>query len=125
MSDFSLPTIGSRAKPALSAKAAESGTLLFWAHNLAVEFVRVLPRGRALVRCGEGLVQYMHTTRKADLRMTAGQRQKVADGLLKFLEYREEAGVLWKPKAHLATHLIADCGSSATPGAQAHGLTRA
>lgn len=115
MADFTLSTIGTRDRPALAAKAAESGTLLMWAHSLATEYQRALPSGRALVECGKGLVEYMQVTRQSDLRMSAADRQRVADGIVRFLHFRESAGVAWKPKAHLSSHMIADAKTFGNP----------
>lgn len=109
LADFGLATIGSKDKPALAAKAAESGTLVAWARSLVAQYRHQLPRGPALAHCGDALVEYMEATRAASLRMSARQRQATADALCKFLHFREEAGIAWKPKAHLASHMIADC----------------
>jgi hypothetical protein len=115
MADLSLTMLGTRDRKALHAKAAESGTLLYFAFDFAVRHSAVLACGSALVDCGRGLVQYMEVTRSSPLRMSASARQGLAESIVRYLVYRDDAGVEWKPKAHLSSHVVHDGGHFGNP----------
>ena len=108
LADLDLRMLGSRDRPTLSAKAAESGTMVFFATWLAKTHVASLPLGAPLVAAGEALSRYMDLTRSAPLKLATATRQQIADALLRFLTLREDAGIAFKPKAHLAAHIIHD-----------------
>ena len=116
LGDFSLKTMGSHDKPALvGVKAAESGTLLRFAVSLAEEYRHRLARGGALVAAGRGLVKYLDATRQAPLRLPAAKRQALTDGLVECMANRVSAGVPFKPKLHLCTHIPKDAKSFGDP----------
>jgi hypothetical protein len=115
MADLQLTMLGSRDRKALHAKAAESGTLMYFAFDMAVRHSAVLAGGSALVDCGRGLVQYMEVTRSSSLRLSVAARQGLAEGIVRFLVYRHDAGVEWKPKAHLSSHIVQDGGHFGNP----------
>lgn len=128
LADFSLKMMGSKHKPSLNAKAAESGTLLEFAVAMCKTHQASLPNGAALLGAGEALVQYLQVTRGAPPKLRPGQRQAVMDAMLRFLALREEAGIPWKPKMHLMLHLAHQTGKFGNPlaGATWHdeGLNR-
>jgi hypothetical protein len=113
LGDLQLQMLGTREHKQLHAKAAESGTLVRFAYDLAVRHRTVL--GSALVHCGSGLMQYLEVTRSSSAKLTDTERQRIADGILRFLSYRAAAGVEWKPKAHLSAHMIADLDRFGNP----------
>ena len=115
LGDLQLSMLGSRGHRALHAKAAESGTLLYFAVDYAELHSASLACGDALVNCGLGLRQYMEVTRSSPLRMDAAARQGLADSILRYLTYRDDAGVEWKPKAHLSSHIVHDGGRFGNP----------
>jgi hypothetical protein len=115
LADLQVSMLGTAAKRNLHAKAAESGTLAAFAFAFAQKHQSLLTRGSALVNCGLGLMQYMDITRASPLRMTDSDRQAIADALIRFLNFREAAGVEWKPKVHLACHFVADAGFFGNP----------
>lgn len=106
--DLTLANLGTRDRPALSSKAAESGTLVAFAFHLASVHRESLSRGPALVQAGRGLMDYLRITRSEPLRMRAACRQALSDAIGRFVFNREAAGIPFKPKAHLAVHMIAD-----------------
>jgi hypothetical protein len=108
MGDLQLTMLGTRDKPGISAKAAESGTLLAFAFDLAKLYRLVLPHGSALVGAGEALMKYMEVTRSSELRLSTSARQNLADAIVRFVTLRESAGVLFKPKCHLMVHMLED-----------------
>jgi hypothetical protein len=115
LADFTLATIGTVGRPSLSAKAAESGTLLRFALWMAERNCALLQRGAALVAAGRGLVGYLDLTRSRPMRFEARDRQMLADTLLKFLGSREAAGIPFKPKTHLCCHLVRDAAVHGNP----------
>ena len=121
MADFGLSFIGSLQRPHLHAKAAESGSLLRFASHLAHRHMAVLPHGRALVEAGLGLIAYLDATRQAPWRLDATARRDLTAGLVTSLRRREDAGVAWKPKAHLCTHMPKDASFLATLAKQGLG----
>jgi hypothetical protein len=115
LADFNLKVLGSRDSPALSAKAAETGTLLGFATDLCRLHQRSLARGPALTRAGEALVDYMDITRRAQGRMLPRERQLLMDAVLRFLALRSDAAVPWIPKMHLMIHLVHQCAKFGNP----------
>jgi hypothetical protein len=110
-----LSMLGSRERPTISAKAGESGTLVAFAYELATKHRAVLSDGSALVGAGAALMQYMQVSRSNPLRLSVEARQSIADALIRFVTLREAAGIVFKPKAHLVTHMIADLGRFGNP----------
>ena len=115
LNDFTLSTLGSKRKPLLHAKAAESGTLVKFAVHLARKYGDKLVNKDAAVDAGECLLQYIHITRKAKLRMSVGERQNLTDAMIRFLVLREAAGLQFKPKMHLMLHLVQGIGRFGNP----------
>ena len=115
LQDITLGMLGTRDNPSLKAKAAESGTLLRFATELARQHRDQLPRGEALVSAGEALMLYMRATRTAPLRMPPANRQMLADAIVGFNAVREDAGIDFKPKMHLCCQLIRDAAFFGNP----------
>lgn len=105
ITDFSLNTIGSKVQPVLRSKAAETGSLVYFASDLADRFRLALPRGEALVIAGKALVSYLETTRKHDSLLPPIAVQALIDSAINFLRVREAAGIKYLPKMHLMVHL--------------------
>ena len=109
LSDFDIKTLGKADKPGLvGVKAAEAGTLMRFAAWVAGEHHAVLINGQALAAAGRGLVGYMDATRSCKLVMPPRKLQDLANGLITFLRSRESAGIAFKPKTHLCSHLPKD-----------------
>lgn len=128
LTDFNLKVLGSRDRPHLSAKAAESGTLLRYSVDLCRRFCGKLPNGAALLGAGDALVCYLDITRSASMQLRPSEQQGVMDAFLRFLHLRKSAGIPWKPKMHLMLHLASQCRRYGNPlgGATWHdeGLNR-
>lgn len=115
LADFNLKVLGSKAKPHLTAKAAESGSLLEFSVDICRRFQHALPQGAALLKAGEALVSYLRITRSAGERMNVRERQGLFDAVVTFLTLRETAGLPWKPKMHLMVHLAHQAGRFGNP----------
>ena len=59
MKNLTEKMLGSRAKPKLRVKAAESKSLLFFAADMAEQFKGSIPHGRELAGAGQALAKYM------------------------------------------------------------------
>ena len=109
LQDFSLKTIGPESAPSLSAKAAETGTLVKFCHWFITKHKGKLTKGEHLFTAGAALVQYLTITRKAKPRLTPSEHQGIIASVVRFLGVRESAGLPWIPKCHLAVHLAFQC----------------
>lgn len=90
----------------LHCKAAESGTLLRFAVQLARDHQHVLKNGGAVVAAGAALVEYLDVTRASGINISAANMQRLVDSMNRFLNLRELAEISWVPKTHLFVHLI-------------------
>ena len=115
LKDFRVSTLGTSDRPALHAKAAESGSLLGFAVSFAQIHKAALPRGPALTAAGEALLRYMTVTRSAPLRMTVGHRQDLSDAIVRYVSLADDAGIIWKPKQHLMVHILRDAAFFGNP----------
>ena len=116
LQDFRLSWLGTADRPALSVvKAAESGSLMEFCAYAASRYQDRLPGGRALVGCGECLVRYLSLTRASPLVLTRKTLQGIADSFARFLTLRQDAGIAWKPKAHLMVHMPQDAAFFGNP----------
>jgi hypothetical protein len=115
LQDFGRHLLSSKDKGMLGAKGAESGTLLYFAADMADAHKAVLPGGLALLRAGQALVQYMEITRRCPLTLPAADQQALVDCAVRFLTHREPAGIPFKPKMHLFVHLVYDAGRFGNP----------
>jgi hypothetical protein len=106
LQDFGRSSIGSKANPILRAKAAESGSLLYFATDMCRRHVDILPQGRHLLDAGEALVTYMTITRSAGWKLSTSEQQGLTNAMLQFLTNRQPAGIPYKPKMHLFVHLV-------------------
>ena len=68
MPDFSIKNLGSRDSRVLNAKAAESGTLLFFAIDMVKKYKARASNPTPLLEAGEALREYMDITRSYGLR---------------------------------------------------------
>ena len=101
-----LKTLGPRAQPSLSAKAAETGTLLGFTVDLVTKFRNHLPEGGRLLSAGQALLKYLEITRKHGQHLPAAARQELVDCAVRYLALREPAGLPWRPKCHMFLHLV-------------------
>jgi hypothetical protein len=115
LQDFGRHSIGSKTKPILRAKAAESGSLLYFATDMCRRHVDILPQGRHLLDAGVGLVSYMTITRSAGWKLSASEQQSLVDAMLQFLNNRRQAGISFKPKMHLFVHLVKSASRYGNP----------
>jgi len=106
LSDFSVGTLGAKFAGPLHAKAAESGTLLLFALDVAIRFEAQLPGGSALVEAGRALEQYLVITRQHGPSLPPSAVQALVDAVLRFLVMREPAGIGYIPKMHEMVHLV-------------------
>ena len=100
--EFSHNTLGTRARPHLKAKAAESGTLLRFAVELARRYESDVPQGQLLLAAGRGLLDYLRITRVNTKRLDIREQQGLMDSWLRFLNVREGAHIPFKPKHTLS-----------------------
>jgi hypothetical protein len=100
----------------LDAKAAESGTLMYFAVHAAKKLLPDLPQCSALIAAGDCLLQYMRITRSTPLRMAPNSRQQLIDAVVGYLSLRVAAGIPWKPKCHLLMHMAFEAGWFGNPG---------
>ena len=115
LQDFSLGSIGSQTAPVLRAKAAESGTLLLFATELADRYKLVLPHGEPLAIAGRALERYLTITRSCGNILKVSDRQGLVDSAVRFLSVRAQAGIDFKPKMHLFVHLCVSAGRFGNP----------
>jgi len=115
LQDFGRHLLSSKDKGSLGAKGAESGTLLFFAADMADLHKANLPGGLALARAGQALVQYMKITRRSPLRVAPADHQALVDTAIRFMTLREKAGIPYKPKMHLYIHLVYNSGRLGDP----------
>ena len=112
MRDFSIKTLGSRDSRGLKAKAAESGTLLFFAivkHKARI--VKSCAVARRLVKLSGST-----WTSQDPWIASCDCSPRPLDRLVpQFLHARELAGIPWKPKVHLAVHLVLSAGRFGNP----------
>ena len=106
LTDFGKESIGSRAAPVLRAKAAESGTLLYYAVHLANRLKTALPTGGPLLAAGACLVKYLDITRAHGDVLPPQAIQQLMDAAARFLVLRQSAGIPYKPKMHMMVHLV-------------------
>lgn len=114
LQDFSLRSLGTRTKPMLRAKGAESGTLVRFAYKQLLKHWRALDRGAALKTCGKALVAYLNITRLPG-NLGEERLRHLKTAVLLYLNNREAAGIPWKPKAHLMVHLVWQCARFGNP----------
>ena len=108
-------TIGTKRHKALAAKAAQSGTLLLFAVEMAAAFAEKLRCGRPLLQTGLALKQYLAVTRSHGLKLPPAARQSLLDCCVRFLSVREAADLPFRPKMHQFVHLVADVGFFGNP----------
>ena len=107
MEDFNPGTLGTRQKPTLHAKAAETKGVIPFCVLLIRERVGNLGDiGAALLRCGEGLVDMIEIMGAASRLLTDEQYQRLMDATMKMMRFWRLAGLGFKPKMHLLAHLI-------------------
>ena len=116
LQDLQIAMIGTRDRPTMvSIKAAESGTFVAFAAHMAKTHRDRLTNQAALVAAGDALMKYMEITRGSPLRFTNSARQEFADAMVRYLAVREAAGIPFKPKIHLAAHMILDSAYFGNP----------
>lgn len=119
LADFNLKVLGTRESPGLSAKAAETGSLLGFATDLCREHQTAVANGAALTRAGDALLDYMEITRRGGPRLSPAERQQLMNACLRFLTLRVDADLPWTPKMHLMLHLVHQCREFGNPRAVA------
>ena len=112
---FDLHTLGPRSNPHLSAKTAETGTLLMFTVDLVAKFKDKLPQGGRLLSAGQSLLTYLEITRNHGLRLPTAARQELVDCAVRYLTLREACGIPWKPKCHMFLHLVFESGVFGNP----------
>ena len=116
MEDFNPGTLGTRQKPTLHAKAAETKGVIPFCVLLIRERVGNLGDiGAALLRCGEGLVDMIEIMGAASRLLTDEQYQRLMDATMKMMRFWRLAGLGLKPKMHLLAHLIWRSNKSGNP----------
>ena len=115
LQELTVDMLGTPAHPKLHAKAAESGTLCRFARYLAERHREKLASADALISAGDGLVGYLDATRGKPLRLDAICQVQLCSSILKFICAREAAGVAWKPKTHLCSHIVKDSREHGNP----------
>ena len=102
----------------LDAKAAQTGTLLNFAHHLCQTYLDkgAIVSGRPLKLAGDWLMRYVEISRRGPLNLPPGDRQALMDCALGYLSRRREAGIPWKPKCHMFIHLCQEAFKFGNPG---------
>ena len=110
MPDFSTKNLGSSRE--LKAKAAELGTLLFFAIDIIEKHKGRMSIPTPLLEAGKAPGDYMDITRSHGLRLP---NDRLIASYLCFLHARERAGIQWKPEVHLAVHVVLSAGRFGNP----------
>ena len=115
MRDFSIKNLGSRDSRELTAKAAESSTLLFIAIDIIEKHKDRMSNPTPLLEAGKALEELMDIARSHGLRLPTAAHDRLMASYLCFLHAREPAEIPWKPKVHLAVHLVFSAGRFGNP----------
>ena len=76
---------------------------------------RYLPDPTPLLEAGKVLKEYMDITRSHGLRLLNSAHDRLIASYRCFLHAREPVGITWKPKVHLAFHLVLSAGRLGNP----------
>ena len=89
MPDFSIKNLGSRDSRVLDAKAAESGTLLFFAIDMVKKYKARASDPIPLLEAGEALKEYMDITRSHGVAFPTAAHDRLIATYLCFLHVRD------------------------------------
>ena len=94
LQNFTVGMLGTRAAPSsLGTKAAETGTLVYYATDLVRRFTDQLPQGVGLLSAGQALERYLQITRSAPGNLSVSQ-QDLMDAVKKHCAL---LGRMWTP----------------------------
>ena len=115
--EFNIEMLGSKTHRALKTKGMETKGLLPWCLRLLDVHGHVLGEAcrRPLKTSGEALMGWFHIVKTSPRNMTAAQMQAMCSAGVKHLVQARRAGVPFKPKHHLFTHLIRSCRTHGNP----------
>ena len=99
MPDYFIKNMGSRHSRELKAKAAESGTLLFFSIDVIEKHKARMSNSTPLLEAGKSLREYMDITRSHGLRLPTAAHDRLIASYLCFLHAREPAVIHGNPKS--------------------------
>jgi len=106
LGDLTMNMLGTSTHAHLSTKAAETGTLLGFARDLARRFRHLLgERGNALVIVGDTLVELRDLIRNSPPRLSPATAQRMIDLAKRAMVHRQRANIPFTPKWHLMLHI--------------------
>ena len=116
LQDLTISMLGTHSDRYLSTKGAETGTLLRYCAQLVGRNVSKLGTcGPYLQLVGDSLCRVQHIFKISPTVMPPANIQTAVDAYKTALKHRENAGIAFKPKWHLATHLVSRCHSHGNP----------
>ena len=115
MPDFSIKTLGSRDSREIEAKAAESGTLLFFAIGMIEKHKARMSNPTPLLEAGKALREYMDITRSHGLRLPTAAHDRLSPRTPVSCTPVNPRGSHGNPKVHLAVHLELSAGQFGNP----------
>ena len=107
LQNFTVGMLGTRAAPcSLRTKAAETGTLVYYATDLVRGFTDQLPQGVELLSAGQALERYLQITRSAPRNLSVSQQQDLMDAVKRHCALLAVCALPWIPKRHLMLHMV-------------------